>query len=504
MIRFTIFGAVIAVPFFLSACTNTVPTLYDNPTTKRAYVERTLPALEVSPNKIIVNGQQLQAATPESISIISLPVCEAAELVLAAGLSLSYSCSGKGEIGLEVRGGQADILFQTFRAAVERLGGSVEIENQSIHVVGTKEGRSVGVGAPMPNGMPSGEQSTTAGGSHIFTIGDLSERFERRARTTAFTSQSFVVRYMPVATDTQEIDEVAAALNLAIQSTKFGSRIYAIGTPSDISSLEPFLKLTESITVPIDVGYASEAAIEAVRTAYPLIKVSFDDKLGTIWLSGPTNDVSDAYHSVRTRIPENKDILVEAVFISSSTSDADQFKIDPSISLITGDFTLKNGLTGNTNGLSLLVDSLKSYSSVNVLSRPSLTTSSGRTSEFLSGTRVPVVSEINEEGRQSVNYEDSGITFSVTPTLLPSGLIRLDMRLEISEVVGSGVIDNPNFATRSVRTVVEVSSGDVIQLSGLQDKSNLQSNSKVLGIFPSRGSSVDSSTLSFFVTARLD
>ena len=504
MLRMSTFGAVMAAPFFLSACTNTVPTVYETPTAQRASVARAVARVDVAPNQVVVNGQQLQAAVPDAVSIQSLPVCEAAQVVLGAALSLSYSCAGEGEIGLEVRAGQADVLFQTFSAAVERLGGEVVIKGRSVDVVGTTEGRSVGVGAPMPNGMPSGEETMTADGTQVFTIDDLSERFERRARTTAFTSQSFVVRFMPDATDTDEIDELATTLNLAVQSTEYAGRIYAIGTGAEIASLEPFLDLTGTTTVPVDVGYAGEAAVDAVQSSYPEITVSYDDELGTMWLSGPTNDVSEAFYSVRARIPDNRDIRVEAVFVASSTSDAERFSVDPAIALITGDFALTNGVSGATGGLSLVVDQLQSYSSVNVISRPSLTTSSGRNAEFVSGTRVPVVGEIDEEGRQSVQYQEAGITLSITPTQLPSGLIRLAMRLEISEVVGSGVLDNPEFATRSVRTTVEVTSGDVIQLSGLQDQSNLQANSRAFGIFPTGGNSVDASTLSFFVTATFD
>ncbi len=497
-------GALIAAPFFLIGCTNTQSTKYSEPTAHRAVVSRSFASVPVPPNQVVVNGQTLQAAVPEAVSIDSLSVCDAAQAVLGAALSLSYSCTGEGDIGLEVRAGQADVLFQTFAAAVERLGGEVVINGRSVDVVGTLDGRAVGVGGPMPDGMPGGEERLTADGRTVFTIGELSEKFERRARTVTFSSRNFVVRLMPEAGEVEDVADLASALGLRVQATEYAGRIYAIGTGADIGSLEPFLSLSENTTVPVDVGYSGPSAIEAVQYSYPLVNVSYDDQLGTLWLSGPSGEVSKAFHSVRARIPSNRDIRVEAAFISSSASDARRFSVDPAISFTSGDFAISNAAAEGVAPISLVVDHLQQYQSVNVISQPSLTTSSGRPAEFISGARVPFVSSIDEEGRQSVEYQDTGIVLSVVPTLMPSGLLKLSMRLEISEVAGAGVIDNPEISTRSVQTTVEITPGDVVKLSGLLDKSNAQVNGRKLGIFPVTGSSEGSSTLSFFVTAKLE
>lgn len=497
------FLACIFTPLFLSACTNTVPTQYQGMTAHRKSVSQRAAILPHGSDSATVGGSTLATATPGPVSLPSMPICQASEVVLGKALSLDHTCSGDGVIGLEVAGGNAQTLMHTFIGAVRRSGGSVNIEGQTVHVSGGG-GSSVGISGDMPNGLPTGEEGS-AGGMSFFTMDTLDERLERKARDTVARSPAMMVQRFPGATDTQPVIDLAAELQLDVSATAHNGGVYVVGSPSDIAALTPFLEMTESVSVPFDVGHVPAASVEAIQASYPDVTVSYDDQLGTIWMRGNPNEVYAAYHATRARIPANKDLRIEAAFVSSSAQDAQRFDVDPTLVSASGDFRIASGgsVLGSV-GFTAVVEHLKSYSSVNILSRPSVVTSSGRDAEFISGTKLPIVGAIDEEGRQSVSYEDTGIVLRVHPTLLPSGLVRLRITVEISAAEGVGVLNNPNISTRSITTTVEASLGDVVKLSGLIDASNGTSQTRKLGIFPGQSGRNANSTLSFFVMVDAD
>lgn len=105
-----------------------------------------------------------------------------------------------------------------------------------------------------------------------------------------------------------------------------------------------------------------------------------------------------------------------------------------------------------------------------MLAEPSMTVADGVEGAFLSGGQIPV--PLETDGRVTIEWREYGIRLRVKPTLLPSGLVRLEARPEVSSLdwangVRSAGSTVPALKTRWAETVIEQRSGDTLILAGL-------------------------------------
>ena len=114
------------------------------------------------------------------------------------------------------------------------------------------------------------------------------------------------------------------------------------------------------------------------------------------------------------------------------------------------------------------------------MATPTLTAISGATASFLAGGEVPVV--VAADGGSQVIYKTYGVTLEFTPYVQENGLIRLDLRPEVSVIDTSQGI-NPSFLTRRAQTTVELRDGESFVIAGLLQSEETRS---VVGL-PSLG-----------------
>lgn len=112
------------------------------------------------------------------------------------------------------------------------------------------------------------------------------------------------------------------------------------------------------------------------------------------------------------------------------------------------------------------------------LAAPELVAMNGSKSEILVGGEIPII-KANE-----VIWKPYGIILTVTPTVLASGQIQVDLEPEISTVdwdnaVKLGDFTYPAFRTRRVKTCVTVDDGSSIVLGGLINQSDVEEVNKV-------------------------
>jgi type II secretory pathway component GspD/PulD (secretin) len=101
------------------------------------------------------------------------------------------------------------------------------------------------------------------------------------------------------------------------------------------------------------------------------------------------------------------------------------------------------------------------------------------------GQQVPTVGSVSYQGTsgtpvQSVEYQDAGVIFNVTPTVMRD-TIELNVDEELSSFVNTttGVNSSPTKNTRSLQTVADLKDGEVIVLGGLvQDQSTVAGDSQ--------------------------
>ena len=112
------------------------------------------------------------------------------------------------------------------------------------------------------------------------------------------------------------------------------------------------------------------------------------------------------------------------------------------------------------------------------LATPELVAMSGAKAEILVGGEIPII-KANE-----VIWKPYGIILNVTPTVLSTGEIQVDLQPEISVVdwdnaVKLGDFVYPAFRTRRVKTNVTVGDGSSIVIGGLLNQSDIEEVNKV-------------------------
>ncbi|NMP32952.1 general secretion pathway protein GspD [Thalassotalea sp. M1531] len=226
-----------------------------------------------------------------------------------------------------------------------------------------------------------------------------------------------------------------------------------------------------------------------------------------------------------------KQVLLE-VLIAEVTM-TDEFKQGVEFAFANGNYGLSTAGAfmgeGGFGGLSYILEGtngqvainlLQTNSLVNVLSRPSIVVRDGVDASISVGTDIPIIGEttsdpINgEKQTTSIEYRQTGIELSVTPTVNSRGLVIMEIEQSISNELdtGSTVAGSPSVFERSIKTEVIAQTGQTVMLGGLisENKSNKQTKVPFFGDLPLLGAlfradteSGDKTELVVFVTPKV-
>lgn len=145
------------------------------------------------------------------------------------------------------------------------------------------------------------------------------------------------------------------------------------------------------------------------------------------------------------------------------------------------------GATGITAGIGgqnddgalfgLILNAIRRDTASNLLSTPSVMTLDNAPATFLGGQEVPVstgevLGQDFENPFRTIERRDVGVQLEVTPQINAGGGITLDLRIEVSSVVGPISDDYQEliFNKREVTNTVLADDGDIIVLGGLLDQ----------------------------------
>ena len=158
----------------------------------------------------------------------------------------------------------------------------------------------------------------------------------------------------------------------------------------------------------------------------------------------------------------------------------------------------------------------------NILSVPNIITTHNREGKIFVGEERPMISSYLNDGgagiggntgagagyRSTVNSKDIGIQLSVKPLIGTDGSVQLEIRQEVSDILGDIIIDGnpqPRIGRRSTESFVSAKTGETIVLGGLQRSSLSKSTSRLgpiafLGdLFGSRTKNQSRTDLIFFL-----
>ncbi len=175
-----------------------------------------------------------------------------------------------------------------------------------------------------------------------------------------------------------------------------------------------------------------------------------------------------------------------------------------------------------------MFEALASYDNVSIISRPKVAVREGVKAKIEAITKLPYlkVQSINNSGNAAtaLDFQDVGVQLYVTPRLVGTSNIALQIDIEASQVTGSAVtfevggigsgstISTPILSTRSAETLVYLKPRQAVILGGLISERIVEEESGIpflkdlpmLGyLFKSTLESKENSTLLFFIRPRL-
>jgi general secretion pathway protein D len=124
----------------------------------------------------------------------------------------------------------------------------------------------------------------------------------------------------------------------------------------------------------------------------------------------------------------------------------------------------------------LYYKALKNDSHTRVLANPQLRTAEGLPAQAKFGERVPVptvtfapiaTGGVNQQPITSYTYENIGVNIDITPRLHHNDEVSLNIKLEVSNVSGTGFNNLPTFGERSISTTIRLRDGETNMLAGL-------------------------------------
>ncbi len=134
------------------------------------------------------------------------------------------------------------------------------------------------------------------------------------------------------------------------------------------------------------------------------------------------------------------------------------------------------GLTAvfETADIRVALSALDAITDVRLLSSPTLMVLDNQTARLQVGDQVPVqtrssTSVDNPDAPivSETEYRDTGVILTIKPRVSESGLVLLDIRQEVSDVVQTADAVNPTFSQRVVQSTVSAGSGETVAIGGL-------------------------------------
>ncbi|RCX29924.1 type II secretion system secretin GspD [Thioalbus denitrificans] len=148
-------------------------------------------------------------------------------------------------------------------------------------------------------------------------------------------------------------------------------------------------------------------------------------------------------------------------------------------------------LVDSAGAVNAVLNALATDSKVNVLSSPSLMVLDNRTAEIRVGEQVPVTTgrevTTGDTVLEAVQYRDTGVLLSVTPSVNAGGLVTMEINQEVTDVGDIEIVgensQSRRFLQRNIQSTVAVQSGETIVLGGLITENKLDSERGIPGLY---------------------
>lgn len=202
----------------------------------------------------------------------------------------------------------------------------------------------------------------------------------------------------------------------------------------------------------------------------------------------------------RTTLKGGTQVSLKVRFVEASRSDLRQLGVDLAaigtlgaapVRITSGADPLRDVTEGllagiDSRNVDAVLTALDRRSVVEILSEPTLTTTSGKRASFRSGGEFGF--PVNQgDGVIGTEYKQYGVSIEFLPTVLPNNRIALEVKPEVSVIdSGTDLTDNalgysPSLSVRRAETTVEVGSGQTFAIAGLYEQYSMDRDEGVPG-----------------------
>ena len=367
---------------------------------------------------------------------------------------------------------------------------------------GTSEAFNYDVGA-IP--MEAGNTLVLRGDiEDVARVVDIVERLDAEGRDTAETLAVIPLNYAQAAEIAVILESVGA--RMAAASRPGGEAIAPVivvhePTNSLVINADPgVVRQLEQVVFQLDVR-RSQVLVEAIVVE---LSDNATRELGLQFVVGGSEDNSVPFAATNfTRATPNILSIAGALVAPNNLGDGDDDATndlqDLAISSLLGANGSLFGFGGTTDDggvFGVIVNAVDDDIGSSILSTPSVLAMDNEVASFFSGQEIPittgeVLGNNNNNPFRTVEREDTGILLEVQPQISEGDTIRLQLRQEVSAVIGPVTQTSTDLVTskRELSTTILADDGDIIVLGGLIEETEQLQVSKVpvLGDIPLLG-----------------
>ncbi|RVU30312.1 type II secretion system protein GspD [Neptunomonas marina] len=247
-----------------------------------------------------------------------------------------------------------------------------------------------------------------------------------------------------------------------------------------------------SSTKSTDSNSSSSGDSSATSVSFGDVNVVADEENNALLIYSSTSEYERIEASLKQLDVVPTQVLIEASILEVTLTDNFKFGVEWSFKDNLSGGKTGTGLLGNTKNaiaaqlpgfsytvadsagnIRAVLNALSEQSLLNVISTPSIMALDNHQASIQVGDQQPVRtgSSTNADGdvlTSSVEFKDTGVKLSVTPSVNAGGLVSMDIEQSVTDI---GTIDEATgqraFNTREIKSRVAVRSGESIVLGGL-------------------------------------
>ncbi len=213
-------------------------------------------------------------------------------------------------------------------------------------------------------------------------------------------------------------------------------------------------------------------------------------------------------------VSSSQQVLLEVRFIEASRSAGRELGINftangkgivsaTGVNLLSGSTpfgTFLGKILGGGVNADIIINALEDRGLARRLAEPNLIALSGDTASFLAGGEFPFPVGA-DNGQITIEFKKFGVGLSFSPTVLPDGVINIEIEPEVSQLDPTNTLrlngfDIPSLIVRRAHTTVELRDGQSFAIAGLLQTNNTKARSQLpwIGDVPVLGALFSSSS----------